>query len=157
MIKGIKVCFLLFNFVMTTASLEAVGKTIEEETEQLCPCIRDYFRKAYTYQQNGQFNEAISFYRTVVTIMPGTGLAYSNLGYCLKEIGKYEEAVVNLQRAISSRPDLVEARQYLDEINLKMGDLNKAKQEYDIKEGLGAEKADGLLEETELDQKEQVQ
>ena len=53
---------------------------------------------------DGLVEEAESFARKVIELEPNNGIAFALLGSILKQLGRFEEAVIALERAIQLRP-----------------------------------------------------
>ena len=57
---------------------------------------------------NSEHQAAVSAYRKAIEINDETsftGLAYNNLRWSLKQLGKYHQAIAALEKAIEIRPD----------------------------------------------------
>ena len=61
----------------------------------------------------GQFTEAITQYRELVSTEPEFAQAYNGLGYALLTVGRTQEAVVPLRRSLELQPDSAEAHSNL--------------------------------------------
>jgi tetratricopeptide (TPR) repeat protein len=66
-----------------------------------------------------KFQEAVNLDHTMVA-------AYSNLGYCLRKIGKLEQSLEAYHKALKYDTQYAPAREYLGETYLAMDDLEKA-------------------------------
>ena len=67
-----------------------------------------HFRSGLAFASNGEHQAAVSAYRKAIKISddtPFTGLAYNNLGWSLKQLGKYHQAIAALEKAVEIRPD----------------------------------------------------
>ena len=57
----------------------------------------------------GKLVNAIEAYEKALSINPGYGDAYFNMGNTLKELGKLDDAVEAYKKALSIKPDYAEA------------------------------------------------
>lgn len=67
-------------------------------------------------RKKGMFDEAISNYLRAISIDPEDEVLYYNLGRAYYEEGKPEEALVQLEQALTLNPDFKEAQEFLSEI-----------------------------------------
>lgn len=65
---------------------------------------KEYLLKAYRFQMNGQFEEAILNYRKSLDLFP-TSEAYTFLGWTYSFLGNYEKAIEECKNAIAIDPD----------------------------------------------------
>ena len=57
-----------------------------------------------------RYEEALALYRTMIEMYPDNALTHSNLGATLYHLGRLEEALVSIERALALDPDLEIAR-----------------------------------------------
>lgn len=74
----------------------------------------------------GDLLGAISCYRRVILDSPNNFVAYSNLGNSLRELGRYDEAIEPLQRALDMAPSCVEAAHNIGLCYKSIGKTNEA-------------------------------
>lgn len=77
-----------------------------------------------------QYAEAEKMYRHYLTFNPQASSAHYNLGVLALAQGRYEEAIVNLQRAIKDAPDNTDAHLYLAQALEKVGKSQEAIRAY---------------------------
>jgi tetratricopeptide (TPR) repeat protein len=65
----------------------------------------DLFQRAYEHQMRGDLQTAISLYKASIDTFP-TAEAYTFLGWTYSFQGRYEEAILECQKAILADPDL---------------------------------------------------
>jgi len=81
--------------------------------------------------RNLAYRSEYSIWADTVAKMPGNGRAHANLGKALSELGREDEAVVELDEAIRLRPDLASAHYNLGLIHYEAGDSEAARAEYE--------------------------
>ena len=72
--------------------------------------------------------EAIPLLEKVVAARPDSADAYNYLGYSHRKIGEYEAALDAYQRALKLQPRHLGANEYLGELYLELGQLDKAEE-----------------------------
>ncbi len=70
----------------------------------------NYFRAGEEFSKQGEYENAIRWYRRALDINPNYAAAHANWGTCLMYQGKLDEAKTHLVRAIELNPDLPEPR-----------------------------------------------
>jgi len=68
------------------------------------------FRKALSLSLEGKKVEALKYLRQAILIAPRFCKALNEMGNCLDEIGRYDEALIKFDRVIDIDPDHAEAR-----------------------------------------------
>ncbi len=80
----------------------------------------------------GTFAEAVPLLEQVVAADPKNADAYNYLGYSQRKSGDRQAALGNYQKALALQPDHRGANEYLGELYLEMGELDKAKERLDV-------------------------
>jgi len=78
------------------------------------------------------FAGAVPLLEQVVAADPKDADAYNLLGYSQRKSGNPEAALGNYQKALALDPEHRGANEYLGELYLKMGELDKAKERLDV-------------------------
>ena len=78
------------------------------------PEVLDHLAMARFGQQ--RYAEALALYRTLAEVNPDNALTHSNLGAALYHLGRPEEALRSIERALALDPDLAIARAGLAEV-----------------------------------------
>ncbi len=78
------------------------------------------------------FAGAVPLLEQVVTADPKDADAHNLLGYSQRKSGNPEAALGNYQKALALQPDHRGANEYLGELYLEMGELDKAKERLDV-------------------------
>jgi len=74
-----------------------------------------------------QFPAAITSFRHAVEARPNFPEAWNELGFALRQTGKYEEALRAYDQALKLRPNFPEAMEYLGEAYVKLGRVDDAR------------------------------
>jgi tetratricopeptide (TPR) repeat protein len=90
---------------------------------------------------------AITAFGQAVRFSPDFADAWNELGYALRNQGRYADSLDAYGRALGLRPDFPEALEYLGEAYVKMGRLDDARQVLARLRPLDAGRADELAEE----------
>ena len=80
----------------------------------------------------GKYKMAIPLLQQSLAENPANADAYNYLGYSLRKSGNREDALVNYQKALAIDPEHRGANEYLGELYLEMGQLDKAKERLDV-------------------------
>ena len=91
--------------------------------------------------------EAVSAFRQALALRSDFADAWNELGYALRNQGRYAESLDAYHEALRLRPDFPEALEYLGEAYIKMGRLDDARRILDRLRPLDAHRADELAEE----------
>jgi tetratricopeptide (TPR) repeat protein len=98
-----------------------------------------YFNRGVAFEENGDFEKALSDYRHTVAIDPNYGEAFYNLGALFVKMKRFDHAIENFSAALNLNP--------IPDVALKVysrrgiayaekGDLNKALNDFDAAIGL---------------------
>lgn len=90
---------------------------------------------------------AVSAFRRVLGLRGDLPDAWNELGYALRNQGRYSESLDAYHEALRLRPDFPEALEYLGETYVKLGRLDDARRILDRLRPLDAERASELAEE----------
>ena len=86
---------------------------------------------AQAMEDNGNWADAIGYYRQMLSLQPTSGGIHGALGYALKRYEKLSEAADELRKAVALSPDLAPAHFQLAEVLVQMGDSMAALPEYE--------------------------
>jgi tetratricopeptide (TPR) repeat protein len=90
---------------------------------------------------------AAAAFRSVLALRPGFADAWNELGYALRNEGRYAESLDAYHEALRLRPDFPEALEYLGEAYVKLGRLEDARRVLDRLRALDPPRAQELAEE----------
>ncbi len=93
-----------------------------------------------------QFGKAVKNFRRAVKLNPEMFQAHSSLGYSLRRLGRYEEALVAYDRALALNPYYTEAIEYRAEAYLGLNRIADAKKAYMLLFAGDRTRADELFE-----------
>ena len=80
----------------------------------------------------GKYKMAIPLLQQSLAENPANADAYNYLGYSLRKSGNREDALVSYRKALAIDPEHRGANEYLGELYLEMGQLDKAKERLDV-------------------------
>lgn len=89
---------------------------------------------------------AVAAFRRVVALRPDFPDAWNELGYALRNAGRYGESLDAYGEALRLRPDFPEALEYLGEAYVELGRLADARRILDRLRALDASRAQELAE-----------
>lgn len=89
---------------------------------------------------------AVEAFQTVLVLRSGFPEAWNELGYALRNLGRYAESLAAYEEALRLRPDFPEALEYLGEAYVQMGRLDDARRVLQRLRPLDAARADELAE-----------
>ena len=118
------------------------------------PASIAFAQLAEEYRRAGQFEEAVSACRAGLERHPSYLSARVTLGRTLIELGRHEEAQVELETVLRSAPENLAAIRGLAEIHQRRGELPEALRQYQT--ALGIAKHDPDLEESVHDLSRQL-
>jgi tetratricopeptide (TPR) repeat protein len=90
----------LFPFLATYAQSGA---------DETSPRVMQLYAEAKSAEQRGDVAEAVSKYKSILTIAPRLGPAYNNLGALYLKQQKYSEAIATLRRGLNVDPSMYSA------------------------------------------------
>jgi Flp pilus assembly protein TadD len=93
-----------------------------------------------------RFPAAVASFRRAVDARPNFPEAWNELGFALRQTGKYDEALRAYEQALKLRPNFPEALEYLGETYVKLGRLGDARAILDRLKPLDAARATELEE-----------
>jgi tetratricopeptide (TPR) repeat protein len=77
-----------------------------------------------------EFEAAVRDFRDAVRLMPDNYRAHNALGYSLRKLGNYEQALDSYETALKLAPDFGDAIEYRAEAYLALNRLDEVKQSY---------------------------
>jgi tetratricopeptide (TPR) repeat protein len=119
----------------------AVG---EEAAEEEKGSTYDRGKKA---ADSKEWKKAIGLFQKAVSANPKDHRAYNMLGYSLRHVGNYKEAISAYNAALTLKPDYAEALEYRGGAYLKAGNLAAAMKDYQTLVKMGSPLAKELKEE----------
>ncbi len=91
-----------------------------------------------------RFPAAVTSFRRAVEARPDYPEAWNELGFALRQSGKYDEALRAYDQALKLRPNFPEAMEYLGEAYVKLGRLDDARRILERLKPLDAGRAEEL-------------
>ena len=112
--------------LLAPAALAAGGESGD------APKQDEYYLEAKKNIDAGNYKMAILLLEQSVAENPDNPDAWNYLGYSLRKSGRLEEAIVKYQTALTLDPRHRGANEYLGELYLELGDLDKARERLDV-------------------------
>jgi tetratricopeptide (TPR) repeat protein len=128
-------------------------------TEPSSPAVEERRQPPAEADAEGEYNRgvrarvardwpaAVSAFRQALALRSDFADAWNELGYALRNQGRYAESLDAYHEALRLRPDFPEALEYLGEAYVKMGRLDDARRILDRLRPLDRHRADELAEE----------
>jgi len=89
------------------------------------------FQAALRHHDNGRIDEAVTLYKRILTLKPGSADAHNNLGSALEALDRIDEAVVHFQRALVLDAGHATAHNNLGVALVKQGRIDEAVAHYE--------------------------
>jgi tetratricopeptide (TPR) repeat protein len=110
------------------------------------PSPEQEYNRGLRARQAKDWSTAVAAFRKALDLRPGFAEAWNELGYALRNQGKYQDSVKAYDEALKLRPNFPEALEYLGEAYVKMGRLDDARRILDRLKPLDAGRAKELAE-----------
>ncbi len=94
------------------------------------------YAKALKLINAGEYCEAVPFLETSLSKNPKNADALNYMGYSLRKMGNFDDALSNYQKALAIEPRHLGANEYLGELYLQMDDLEKAEERLKVLDGV---------------------
>ncbi len=97
--------------------------------------------------QAGDYARARALFQKVVQIDPRNADAWNNLGFSHRNLKQFSQSLVAYQKALAINPDHLGANEYLGELYLQIGNLEKTREQVNKLSALcpsGCKEADDL-------------
>ena len=78
--------------------------------------------------KSGDYRRAITLLRSVTRAQPRNADAWNYAGFSHRQLGEYDQALAAYKKALAIDPEHLGANEYLGELYLKMGMVDKAKE-----------------------------
>lgn len=128
-------CSVLF-FLPLVASADA-GPDNTTFDQQVNPAqVTALYQTAYDQMKAGQYRDAISAFKQVISHDKNHAMAYTNMAYSYRQLGKHKKAIKLYHNALAIAPNLPEAHEYLGGALLELGRIDEAKKHLAILEKL---------------------
>jgi len=104
-------------------------------------------KKADAALEDKRFDEAVKYYKVALDRDPENADAWSQTGFALRKLGKFDEALDAYEQALEIAPFHLGANEYLGELYLQTDQPDKAQEMADILEracGTGCKELDAL-------------
>jgi tetratricopeptide (TPR) repeat protein len=120
---------ILLTVTLTATALAAGGDPLPEPTPKGTPrrTAESAYNQGLALANAGDFLGAEAAYRQAIALDPKLPEAWNGLGHALKKQKRYPESLAAYDRALELRPDFPLAMQYLGELYVETGQVDKAR------------------------------
>jgi tetratricopeptide (TPR) repeat protein len=108
------------------------------------------YRATSSAKAKREYEKAVKKFEQAIEFDPTMVAAFSNLGYCLRKIGKLDQSLAAYHKALKLDPKYAQAREYLGETYLAMDDLDKANGELKFLSEMKSPYADTLAQSIDI-------
>jgi Flp pilus assembly protein TadD len=129
------------------AAGESSGPVVAPPSPSATPTAEQEYNRGLRARAGRDWAAAVGAFRKAVELRPAFPEAWNELGYALRNQGRYDESVRAYDEALKQRPRYPEALEYLGEAYVKMGRLDDARRVLERLRPLDRERARELAEE----------
>ena len=136
--------------VLAPAAAQSEPSSPAVEERRQSPAVADAdseYNRGVRARVARDWTEAVSAFHQALALRSDFADAWNELGYALRNQGRYPESLDAYHEALRLRPDFPEALEYLGEAYVKMGRLDDARRILNRLRRLDAHRADELAEE----------
>ncbi|MDA1001491.1 MAG: tetratricopeptide repeat protein [bacterium] len=126
--KYLHVLWALALVLLLSGTVFAAGDS--EPDPNSTPAAPSAYDQGRAEVQKGNWEAALSFFQKAVSTDSDNHKAHNMVGYTLRQLGKYKEALVAYGKALSIKPDYPEALEYRAMAHLKLGNRTAAVADY---------------------------
>lgn len=109
---------------------EKTTQNVTEVRNDEHPTAREMLQLGKLYAGSQRFDEALTYYDCAIALQPRETTNYYYRGVALFYLNRMEEALQDLERALSSNPwNAIDILNYTSCIRFRMGDVNGARKE----------------------------
>ena len=120
------------TFALATGSAQAMGGGGDSEPKK---AVDPNYAAAKEMVEDGKYAEAIPLLEKVVSADQKNADAFNYLGYSNRKLGNHDDALAHYQTALELEPRHRGANEYLGELYLTLGDLEKAEERLEVLDG----------------------
>jgi Flp pilus assembly protein TadD len=140
-------------FVFAVSAL-AAGPAWADQTDRSAPAVRpsatptaeQEYARGITARSAKDWTAAVAAFRKAVNMRPAYPEAWNELGYALRNQGRYPESLTAYDEALRLKPNFPEALEYLGEAYVKLGRMDDARKTLERLKTLDAGRAGELAE-----------
>ena len=98
--------------------------------------IEQHYRRGTALKNEGQYEEAIVEFRSILELDPHHSGAHLGLGLVYGFTGKFDESIEEMEKALQARPDWAEAHLHLGKTYCMLGMFDEARTQFNEVMGL---------------------
>ena len=123
---------LVIALVPTVAHADPSSPAVEERRQPAPTLSADSeYDRGVRARLVTDWGAAVDAFRSAIKMRPDFPDAWNELGFALRQQGRYGEALAAYREALRLRPDFPEALEYMGEAYVKMGQLEEARRVLD--------------------------
>lgn len=104
------------------------------EADYYISIANDYYKTGYNLTSEKKYTDAIDAYSKAIDLFPAFFEAIDNRAFCKMDMGLWVEAIEDFNLSLEQNPNSLLAEFSIGECYFKMGELQKAKQKFEIAE-----------------------
>jgi tetratricopeptide (TPR) repeat protein len=108
-----------------------------------------FFQMGTALSRIGRLEEALDAFKKAIPQLKHPEVAYNNMGIAYGRLGRYQDEIAAMKNAIALRPRYASARYNLGVTQIKVGDLEGAREQYEALNKFDLTIAKALLKEIE--------
>lgn len=120
--------------LVTLMALPSLGYPGESEKKDKSDPdeVATLYDEGYQLLKADDCRGAIAKFQAVLRRDSKHAMAYTNMAYCNRQLGKFKKAIRQYKKALSIDPELAEAHEYMGRALLEVGDIETAKAHLEI-------------------------
>jgi Flp pilus assembly protein TadD len=118
---------LILAVILTTPTLAPANEVAPRPSAPVTSPAEAEYDKGIRAKRAKEWSVAAASFQKAVDLKPDYAEAWNELGYALRNMGKYPESVKAYDEALRLKPRFPEALEYLGEAYVKMGQLEDAR------------------------------
>jgi tetratricopeptide (TPR) repeat protein len=147
-LRRVVLCFVIAASLPPAAALADPSSPAADPVRQptATPSAESEYERGVRARLSKDWKTAVEAQHSAVTMRPGFPEAWNELGFALRNQGRYAESLEAYDEALRLRPNFPEALEYLGEAYVKLGRLDDARRVLDRLRPLDRGRAQELAE-----------
>lgn len=131
--KAFRDAIVLANFPVRSDDLIGYHEYLRQtyEPQKYLSIANNYYQSGRKLTDNKMYNDAIDAYTKAIDLVPNFFQAIDNRAFCKMDISLWSEAIQDFELSLKVKPDSLLAEFSIGECYFKMGDFQKAKDQFE--------------------------